>query len=220
MLEGDMNQYTVEPLPVDGNTPRPTRLSEVFTEMARLADGPVSIAAIRDALGERSLAALLLFFAALNMLPLPPGASAVLGLPLVIIASQMLYGARTAWLPGFVLRKSFTESQFRQIVSTMVPQLEKLERLVRPRYWPFWPKQGERIVGGVALLMAISVTLPIPLGNWLPAFSTALLALALTERDGVFLGAGCVVGTAAMMVIAFVVGSAGMLAHFVWAKVF
>ncbi len=216
-----MNQYIAEPVPVDGNTPKPTRLSDVFTEMARLAEGPVSIAAIRDALGERSLAALLLFFAALNMLPLRPARRRSSGFPLVIISAQMVYGARTAWLPAFVLRKSFTEAQFRQIVAAMVPQLQRLERLVDPLLAVLAEAgRGERIVGGVALIMAISVTLPIPLGNWLPAFSTALLALALTERDGVFLGAGCVVGAVAMMVIAFVVGSAGMLAHFVWAKVF
>ena len=220
MLDGDMTQYTAEPATGELPRPRPTRLSDVFIEMARVVNGPVSIGTIRDALGERSLAALLLFFAAINLLPLPPGASAVLGLPLVIISAQMVYGARTAWLPKFVLQKSFTESQFRQVVSAMVPRLQWLERHVKPRYWPFWPKQGERIIGAIALVMAISVTLPIPLGNWLPAFSTAILALALTERDGVMFAAGCVVGTAALMIIAFVIGSAGVLAHLVWGKLF
>ena len=41
------------------------------------ARGPVSIATIRDALGDRSFAALLFFFAVINLIPLPPGTSAL-----------------------------------------------------------------------------------------------------------------------------------------------
>ena len=72
----------------------------------------------------------------------------------------------------------------------IIPRLIRLERVIRPRYWPFWRKQGDRIIGGLALVLAIVVTLPIPLGNWLPALATALLGLALSERDGVLLAVG------------------------------
>ena len=79
--------------------PAPARLSTVFQRMADEANGPVTIAAILAALGDRSFAALLIFFAALNMLPLPTPSSAILGTPLVIVAAKMLYGSVTVWLP-------------------------------------------------------------------------------------------------------------------------
>ena len=66
----------------------------------------------------------------------------------------------------------------------------------------------------MALVLAIVVTLPIPLGNWLPAFATALLGLALSERDGILSCGrrrdqrrlhGCV--------IVAVIGAAGFATH-------
>ncbi len=45
------------------------------------------------------------------------------------------------------------------------------------------------------------------LGNWLPAFSTALLGLALSERDGILFALGSVVGLVAMALVASVMGA-------------
>ena len=89
----------------------------------------------------------------------------------------------------------------------IIPRLVWIERMIRPRYWPFWRRRGDRVVGIIALIMAIPVTLPIPLGNWLPAFSTALLGLALSERDGILFALGSAVGLAAMALVASVIGA-------------
>ena len=77
--------------PIDGapKRRRPRRLSELFAQLARDADGPVSIGHIRDALGNRSFAPLLVLFAAFNLLPLPPGASAVNGIPKIKKTAKM-----------------------------------------------------------------------------------------------------------------------------------
>jgi hypothetical protein len=64
------------------------------------------------------------------------------------------------------------------------------------------------VIGTVALVLAIAVTLPIPLGNWLPAFAIFLLSLALSERDGLCLIAGLVVSVIAFLVIVLVAGAA------------
>ncbi|WP_202304521.1 MULTISPECIES: exopolysaccharide biosynthesis protein [unclassified Mesorhizobium] len=192
---------------------RPRRLSQIFEKIAREAEGRVSLASIRDGLGDRSFAALLVLFAAFNMIPLPPGASAVLGLPMVIVAAQMTLGSRRAWLPGFVMNRSISAEQFRTVIDWAVPRLVRLEDVIRPRYWPFWRRRGERVVGFVALIMAIVVTLPIPFGNWLPACTTALLGLSLVERDGILLAIGGAVGIAALAVTFFVVGAAGVATH-------
>ena len=199
---------------------RARRLSELFTQLSRDAKGPISIAHIRDALGNRSFAPLLVLFAAFNLIPLPPGASAFLGLPLIIVSAQMVYGSKRAWLPAFVTNRSLSAAQFRKVMDWLIPRLIRLERLIRPRYWPFWRKQGDRVIGTIALILAITVTLPIPLGNWLPAFSTALLGLALSERDGILFAIGSAVGVASLAVIVFVVGAAGVATHAVWGWLF
>jgi hypothetical protein len=121
----------------------------------------------------------------------------------------MMYGSKRAWLPRFVADKSLPAEQFRSIMERVVPRLVSLERYVTPRYWPFWRKRGDRIIGTIAFLLAVIVTLPIPLGNWLPAFATTLLGLALSERDGILFAVGSVVAIASIAVIVFVIGAAG-----------
>lgn len=190
----------------------PRRLSQIFTDLAREATGPVSIAEVRDAMGDRSFAALLVLFASFNLLPLPPGSTFFFALPLLLVSSQMVLGYRSAWLPQSLLRKSVAPERFRKSVDRLVPMLQRLERLVKPRYWPFSRNGADRLIGAIALVLAIAVFLPIPLGNWLPALATATIAIALSERDGILFGIGVVIGIAAIAVIGFVLGAVGLLA--------
>jgi hypothetical protein len=187
----------------------PRRMSVVFEELSHDASEPITIWRVRDALGDRSLAALLAFFAAINLLPLPPGTTVVLGPPLIIIAVQMVLGHARVWLPRSILNRSIPADKFRRMTEKAMPRLVWLERLIQPRYWPFRnERSADRVIGAVALVFAIAVTLPIPLGNWLPAFSIFLLSVALSERDGLCLFAGLIVGVIAFLVIALVAGAA------------
>jgi len=194
--------------------PEPRRLSDIFEELASGAEEKITVRRLRDALGDRSFATLLVFFALLNMLPLPPGSTLVLGLPLLLISIQMVVGRRTVWLPEAILTKSLGAEQFRHMSERLIPKIKWIERLIRPRYWPFALGQADRIIGLCALVLATSVTLPIPFGNWFPALSCALLGLALSERDGALLAIGVGVGIFSLALIAFVIGAAGALAAF------
>lgn len=188
------------------------RLSAIFRDLAGSADAPVTIGRIRDAMGDRSFAALLVLFSAINLIPLPPGSTLIFGPPLVLVSVQMLLGYPAPWLPQWLLAKSIAPERFRRASCRLVPLLERMERLVRPRYWPRFLSASDRGVGLVALVMAIAVTLPIPLGNWLPAFSIALIGLALSERDGVIFTVGLSVALFSLAIIGAVVGAAGMIA--------
>ena len=202
--------------PDEGSRParrRARRLSTVFAHLADGRSGRVTVAEILDGLGNRSFAALLVLFAVINMLPLPPGGTTILGLPLVLVAAQLMCGSKRAWLPRFVASKSVSADQFRAILDRVVPRLVKLERLVKPRYWPFWRRRGNRLVGTMAFILAVVITLPIPFGNWLPAFAIALLGLALSERDGLVLALGGVFAVASIGVVTLVVGAAGAATH-------
>ena len=63
-------------------------------------------------------------------------------------------------------------------------------------------------------LLGIIVTLPIPLGNWLPACATFIMGIAVSERDGILLAIGGLVGVAALGVVAAVIGAAGFATQF------
>src|SRR5690606_18302166 len=133
----------------DGEPQR--RLSQILTELAQRPDETITVGEIIQALGDRRLATLLVFFAGIHLLPFPPGSTLILGVPNLLIPVQMVTGNRSAWLPGFVLRKSLGAERFRAITARLVPRLERLERLVRPRFWPFARIRGERFLGALAL---------------------------------------------------------------------
>lgn len=196
---------------------RPRRLSELFARIARDAEESVSLGDIINALGARAFAPLLVLFAAINLIPiLPPGSTAILGLPLLFVSAQMVWGNRRAWLPAAFMNRSISADSFRASMGWIVPRLARVERYVRPRYWPFWRRQGDRFVGCIALILSISIVLPIPGGNWMPALATALLGLAVLERDGILLIIGGAVAATSLVVVGAIVGGAGYMVHWIF----
>lgn len=197
---------------LDGE-PLPPRLSQVFQSLADNATGPITVRQIRDALGDRSFAALLVFFAAINLLPLPPGTTLVLGLPLIIVSAQMVWGRKIAWLPRFILLRSVQAEQFRALAERFIPRLVAVERWIKPRFWPMPDRYDERVIGLLAFIMGTLVTLPIPLGNWFPALTIALSGLALSERDGILLGVATLVGAFSVVLIVALAGTVNFAFH-------
>jgi hypothetical protein len=180
-------------------------LSELLQSLA-LQDGRerVSVRDLIDALGERALGALLFLFAFPNVLPVPPGTSAVLGVPLVFLAAQLMLGLRP-WLPRVLSSRSMSQADFAATVRRITPWVQRGERLLRPRLgWLARPPM-EYALGAVCLFLAIVVALPIPLGNVLPAVSISLLALAIVERDGLWVLAGLGVAVLATGVVSGVI---------------
>jgi len=199
----------IDPLSGTERTSHPRRLSTVLEELAAVATTSVTMEEVRLALGDRSLAALLAFFAAINLLPLPPGTTLFLGPPLMIISAQMVLGQGKVWLPRRILDRSIGASQFRSMTDRLMPRLLWLEKLVKPRLWPFSSNQAaDRILGVIAFVLGTVVTLPIPFGNWMPAFAIFLISLAISERDGVFLAAGLVAAIVAFAIIVLIFGTA------------
>lgn len=164
----------------------------------------ISIGDLLVALGDRATAALLFIFAFPNVLPTPPGTSTVLGAPLVFLAAQLMLG-RAPWLPAFVAKRSMSRADFALLVKRIVPWLLRAESLLRPRLGALAHPPMEHLIGLLALLLAVVLVLPIPLGNVLPALAISLLALGVLERDGVWVLAGLAVAVAATSVVSGVV---------------
>ncbi len=64
-------------------------------------------------------------------------------------------------------------------------------------------------LGSYCLVLAIIITLPVPLGHVVPGTAISVLALGLIERDGVAIALGIV--TAALGLAIVVIASAGLL---------
>ena len=167
----------------------------------------ISVGDLLEALGDRALAALLFVFAVPNVLPVPPGTSSILGAPLVFLAAQLTFGRRP-WLPAVMARRTMTRSDFAALVRRIGPWLARAERLLRPRVLALSSPPMEYFVGGVCLLLAIVLVLPVPLGNMLPALAISLLALGVLERDGLWILAGLATAAVSAVVVSGVVFAA------------
>lgn len=82
-----------------------------------------------------------------------------------------------------------TRDAFRNIVSKATPILNRAEKMLQQRWWPLVSPVMEQVLGGVCLALAVLLSLPIPLGNLLPAAAIYVIALAL-ERDGLWVIVG------------------------------
>jgi hypothetical protein len=149
----------------------------------------------------------MLVFAAPNMLPLPPGLSAVLGAPLLFVTAQLMLGRPTLWMPGFISRQSIPRDFFALLTNKLSPLLRRTERILRPRLTLLFRPAPERIVGAACLLLAIILLLPIPFGNIPPAWAIAAFALGILERDGLATVVGWL-GTIGSVLILAAVSSA------------
>jgi hypothetical protein len=160
------------------------RFSEVLINLASRSTPAISLGDVLDAFGDRAFGALMLVFAAPNMLPLPPGLSAVLGAPLLFVTAQLMLGRPTLWMPRFIRRQSISRDFFVRLTTKLSPILQRMERGLRPRLALLLHPVNERIVGAACLLLAIILLLPIPFGNIPPAWALAAFALGILERDG------------------------------------
>ncbi len=206
--------------PLGNGAAPPWSLSQLLTEIAaNAATERVSIADLLLALQDRALAALLLIFALPNVIPVPPGTSALLGAPLLFLAAQLSFGMRP-WLPRVITARSMPRAHFASLVTRAAPWLARAERLLRPRLSGLCRPPAEYLVGGVCLLMALLVFLPIPLGNMLPALSICLMALGILERDGVWVLAGLLSAVASVVLVWGVLYALMKTAVFFFANVF
>jgi hypothetical protein len=170
--------------PPDQDAEPRQRFSEVLNDLASRPARAISLGDVLDAFGDRAFGALMLVFAAPNMLPLPPGLSAVLGAPLLFVTAQLMLGRPTLWMPVFVRRQSIPRDFFALLTTKLSPILQRAERILRPWLSLLLHPVNERIVGAACLLLAIILFLPIPFGNIPPAWAIAAFALGILERDG------------------------------------
>jgi hypothetical protein len=191
--------------------PNGRRLSQILTAIAcDEARHRISVGDLVDTFGNRAYGALIFIFAAPNALPVVvPGLSAILGAPLLFLAWQLAAGRPHPWLPGVIRNRSFGRQDFLLLTQRIVPWLQRVKRMIRPRLFMLTEPLAERLIGGVALALAVIVFLPIPFGNMLPGLALALFALGILERDGLAVPAGLLSAiVSAALVTGFVYGLA------------
>lgn len=190
------------------------KISEVVAALAHEhVTGRITFAEIIDRLGDRSYGLLILIFA----LPMVvagaiPGISTLFGVPLIYITAQLALGYAQPRFPDYLLKRSIDAGDFNNVIDRIVPMVVRAEKYLRPRYPALVTPFAERVMGGVSVVMAIILALPIVFANGPTALAMSLFAVAILERDGLFAILGFVVSIVSVIITFTVltVGAAGI----------
>jgi hypothetical protein len=171
----------------------------VLRELATGDGERVTFREILTGLRHRAFGFTLLIFALPCCLPMPPGIPTVCGIAIVIIALNLIGARQRLWLPSAIADKSVARADLRRMVDRVAPYLAKLEKICKPRLAVVTESVGKILIGLVIFVLGAIMILPIPLlGNMPPGFAASVIAIGMTERDGLIVLIGAIVSVAAI----------------------
>jgi len=181
--------------------PVPERTSEVLRELADGEGERLTFREILIQLRHRALGFTLLIFALPCVLPMPPGIPTICGVAIVIIALNLITARRRLWLPSAIADKSVGRADLKRMVDRVAPLLERLEKVCKPRFPIVTDTGGKILIGIVIFVLGFIMILPIPLlGNMPPGFAASVIAIGMTERDGLVVLIGALTSVIAVAV--------------------
>jgi hypothetical protein len=186
------------PLPLSG------RLAQIIaeTEGERL-----SFTDLAAQLHSRAWGGLLFIFAAINVLPLPPGTSVFFAIPLIIVSAQMVIGRASPWFPARIDRRGVRKTELERLIAKMHGFEARIERVLKPRLANLTGPTATRLIGLGCLFLALLAAVPIPLFHMAPAAAILLFGLALIYRDGALVIVAIVAGFLSLAANVLLVGS-------------
>lgn len=152
----------------------------------------VSLGDILALAGERIFGFLWVILALPSALPVPaPGYSIPFGIAMFFLAIQMIIGRDRPWLPDKMLKGSMKLETVQKFVKMGIPWVQRIENITKPRIAYLCTSLPGRVLIGCAIaLMSISMMIPIPLTNTIPAIGIFVTAFGLLEDDGLICIAG------------------------------
>ncbi len=186
--------------------PHSERLSDILKKLSESDNPDMTLGDVVIALGERGFGALILLFAAPNLIPLPPGSSFIFGVPLVFITAQLMVRQDKIWLPKRLSEARLGGGRLLHLPQRLVPYVVKIEKLLKPRGTLLTSPLAERLAGLAGLFCSVILLLPIPGANIAPALALCCFALGLIEQDGVAMAGGWL-GSIGTVVILYFLGS-------------
>ena len=188
-----MPNHTREPQRID-------LLDSLRVTLDGVEDTHIRVAHIVRALGGRSFGIAILLFALPMIIPMPPGVPMTSGIVICVFAVQLILGRQHLWLPRWVAVKRIEALSLAKAYDLAERYLGWMFRLSRPRFKSFTGVVAKRVAGLLFLILGFLMILPIPIiGNILPAFACSILALGLSDHDGLIFELGCIIAALAII---------------------
>lgn len=179
------------------------------------ADGPKTLGGLDHVFAEKSFAVAILLLMFLPALPLPTGGiSHAFSAIAMLIALQMIIGAKSIWLPEKWKHRELGESITGKAVPMMAKRIRWFERFAKPRgSWLLDRRWFVQMMGVALFGFALATWFAPPFSglDTLPAMGAVVICLGLIVGDLLVVGLGIAIGIGGITLIA-TVGAAAV--HF------
>ncbi len=187
---------TVKPDPYS-YTDSMTSFSEQLKQLLN-SNKPITVQALINSFGEKSFAVLFLVLLAIPALPLPTGGvTHVLEIIAMLLASELMAGRRTVWLPNRWLNKKLPDSLQFSALPKLVSFINRVERLSHPRLVKLQNnKLFTSFIGGTILIFSLVAFFAPPFSglDTLPALGVVVMSLGIIFEDFIINLVGLIIG--------------------------
>ncbi len=172
------------------DTDGPT-LSGVLDQMEHLsggADRQITVEEIINCLGKHSFASTILAFSLISTSPASgiPGVTAFVGLVVMFLVVQMIFGRDSLWLPGFIMRRDIAAKKLREGVRWLRRPVAFVDRFLHERAtfllhrpWIYLP-----LIMVLLLTMFMPFMEVVPTSGSIASAMIAIFAAGYLMRDG------------------------------------
>ena len=161
---------------------------------------------IVNAFEDRGFAVLLFFLALPAALPVPAiGINMIIALPILLLTIQQIAGRHKIWLPEKVKARTMKTGHLHSFIDKSIPFVTFIEKFVSTRLDILCSPYFTRVLGVFGTLFALSITLPIPLTNTVPAMAIALMAIGIILKDGIAVILGILLGLFWISLLSYVI---------------
>jgi len=159
---------------------------------------PNTIDRLNKVFAEKSIGVIIFLLMFLAATPLPTaGVSDAMALIALVIASQLIIGRRTIWLPKKWSKRTIKSLSSQRFITHLLRSLRWMERYTRPRLSGIVHNRFTLMLSGLFMFIycfAVVVSPPFSGLDSLPGTGACLIALSLVFDDIVLLIAGVVAG--------------------------
>jgi hypothetical protein len=161
-----------------------SRISKIPSQ---ISDEGTNLKDFLDIIGEEGQLFTCIILTGPFLLPVSiPGSSIPFGLAIFLICVSIILNARML-LPSRIMNYKISKNNLEKILNGIIPIMGRIEKFVNPRFIVLCSgsrtdKFNAALMGFCSLLLTLP--LPVPLTDFLPAYSILFMALGSLECDG------------------------------------
>lgn len=180
----------------------------------------LSLKKVMEQTDESIFGFLLALLALPSALPVPaPGYSTPFGIVIIILSLQIIIGKKYPWFPAKIKEKEIPLEKFKKGIQKINKFIVFFEKLIHPRLSFIYTK-GQPLVGIMILLCGISMLIPIPGTNTIPALGVFALGIGMIEKDGLLGIGGMLISFLGITITAIILYLGKEFLELIWNAIF